>query len=409
MDDKQELRLRRKAIRFHLKGVRLKVILEKVQRGRAWFSKWQKRFDQQGTAGLRSHSRRPHHTPKACSPRIERLIVRTRRRLVKQKVGLSGPRAIQRELRKLGLGKQMPSLSTILRVLHRRGLIRTPAKVPPAYFPKPLTAVRGTLHALDWTCRYLEGGPKVYAFHSLNLRTRACAQTIAADKSSQTVIAHILESWKTLGIPCFLQLDNDAAFCGGYKALRVFGRFVRLCLYVGIELIFLPIAEPECNGEVEELNGLWAHAFWERQRFASFARACRASPAFVQWYMMDYSPPLLAGLTPAQAQRPHLKRRLTATQIARLPDALPITAGRIHFIRKVKPDGTISVLNETWKVSKRLAGKYVWATIFTHCRRLDIWYQRSARHDWRLLKTYAYEIPETVARLKPEFAHDSTT
>ena len=409
MDDKQELRLRRKAIRFHLKGVRLKVILEKVQRGRAWFSKWQKRFDQQGTAGLRSHSRRPHHTPKACSPRIERLIVRTRRRLVKQKVGLSGPRAIQRELRKLGLGKQMPSLSTILRVLHRRGLIRTPAKVPPAYFPKPLTAVRGTLHALDWTCRYLEGGPKVYAFHSLNLRTRACSQTIAADKSSQTVIAHILESWKTLGIPCFLQLDNDAAFCGGYKALRVFGRFVRLCLYVGIELIFLPIAEPECNGEVEELNGLWAHAFWERQRFASFARACRASPAFVQWYMMDYSPPLLAGLTPAQAQRTHLKRRLTATQIARLPDALPITAGRIHFIRKVKPDGTISVLNETWKVSKRLAGKYVWATIFTHCRRLDIWYQRSARHDWRLLKTYAYEIPETVARLKPEFAHDSTT
>ena len=327
-------------------------------------------------------------------------------RLINQKVGLSGPRAIQRELRKLGLGKQMPSLSTILRVLHRRGLIRTPAKVPPAYFPKPLTVVRGTLHALDWTCRYLEDGPKVYAFHSLNLRTRACSQTIAADKSSETVIAHILESWKTLGIPCFLQLDNDAAFCGGYKAPRVFGRFVRLCLYVGIELIFLPVAEPECNGEVEELNGLWGHAFWERQHFASFARVCRASPSFVQWYMMDYAPPLLAGLTPTQAQRTETKRRLTATQIAHLPDALPITAGRIHFIRKVKPDGTISVLNETWKVSKRLAGKYVWATIFTHCRRLDIWYQRSARHDWRLLKTYAYEIPETVARLKPEFAHD---
>jgi putative transposase len=406
MDDKQELRLRRKAIRFHLKGVRLKVILEKVQRGRAWFSKWQKRFDQQGTAGLRSHSRRPHHTPIACSPRIERLIVRTRRRLVKQKVGLSGPRAIQRELRKLGLGKQMPSLSTILRVLHRRGLIRTTAKVRPAYFPKPLTVVSGTLHALDWTCRYLEDGPKVYAFHSLNLRTRACAQTIAADKSSKTVIAHVLASWKTLGIPRFLQLDNDAAFCGGYKAPRVFGRFVRLCLYVGIELIFLPVAEPECNGEVEELNGLWAHAFWERQHFASFARVCRASPSFVQWYMMDYAPPLLAGLTPTQAQRTETKRRLTATQVARLPDPLPITAGRIHFIRKVKPDGTISVLNETWKVSNRLAGKYVWATVITHCRRLEIWYQRSAQHDWRLLKTYAYEIPETVARLKSEFAND---
>lgn len=403
MDDQQELRLRRQAIRLYLKGVRLKDILEKVQRSRAWFSKWYKRFEQQGLAGLRSRSRRPQHSPNACSPRIERLIVRTRRRLIKQKVGLIGARAIQRELRKV-LGKQTPSRSTIRRVLHRRGLISTPAAGPAAYFPKPLTVVTGTLQALDWTCRYLEDGCKVYAFHSLNLRTRACAQSLAADKSTETVMAHAVASWKALGIPCFLQLDNDAAFCGGYKTPRLFGRFVRLCLYVGIELIFLPVAEPACNGEVEEVNGLWAHAFWERQRFGSFAHVRWASPRFVQWYMTDYAPPGLTGLTPVQAQRTEPKRRLTTTQIAHLPDALPITAGRLHFIRKVKPDGTISVLNETWKVSKRLAGKYVWATIITHCRRLDIWYQRSAKHEWRRLKTYAYDIPETVVRLKPEFA-----
>jgi hypothetical protein len=97
--------------------------------------------------------------------------------------------------------------------------------------------------------------------------------------------------------------------------------------------------------------------------------------------------------------------RLTATQLRQLPDPLPITAGRIHFIRKVKPDSTIAVLNETWKVSKRLAGKYIWATLLTLGQRLEIWYQHSAQHDWRLLKTRAYDIPETVARLKPEFAH----
>ena len=124
--------------------------------------------------------------------------------------------------------------------------------------------------------------------------------------------------------------------------------------------------------------------------------------------MTDYAPPRLAERTPAQAQRGEPKRRLTATRVAHLPNPLPLTAGRIHFIRQVKPDGTIAVLNETWKVSKRLAGKYVWATITTHRRRLDIWYQRSEQHDWRLLKTCAYDIPETVARLKPEFAHPET-
>jgi hypothetical protein len=296
-------------------------------------------------------------------------------------------------------------LTTINRVLQTHDLIPTFPAAASAYFPKPLRAIAGTLQAVDWTCRYLEAGLKVYAFHTLNLRTRACQQTIAADKSGQTVIRHALDSWKTLGIPDFLQLDNDAAFCGGYKTPRRFGQFVRLCLYLGIELIFLPVAEPARNGEVEELNGLWAHAFWERQRFASFRRVVRASPAFVHWYMTDYAPPLLGGVTPQQAQRGEPKHRLTAKQMAQLPDPLPITAGRIHFIRKVQLDGTVSILNETWKVSKRLAGTYVWATIITHCRRLEIWYQLAAQQDWRLRKTYVYDISETVARLKREFVH----
>jgi len=403
MDEKQELRLRRQAMRLRLQGIPHKRILEKVQRSRAWLSKWRKRFEQQGASGLCSHSRRPYHTPSAFAPRIVRLIVQTRRRLDKQKVGLSGACAIRRELRKV-LGKHTPSLTTINRVLRTHNLVTTLTEAPPAYFPKPLTTVNGTLHAMDWTCRYLEAGPKVYAFHTLNLRTRACTQTIAADKNGVTVIRHGCHTWKTLGIPRFLQLDNDAAFCGGYKTPRIFGQFVRLCLYLGIELIFLPVAEPECNGEVEELNGLWAHAFWKRRRFSSFKQVCRVSPAFVHWYMTNYAPPLLGNVTPAQAQRREPKQCLTATQMVRLPDALPITAGHIHFIRKVKPNGSVSVFNETWQASKRLAGKYVWVTLFTHCRRLEIWYQRSAQHDWHLIKTFAYDIPETVARLKSDFA-----
>ena len=405
MDKEQEFRLRCKAMRLRLKGSGQQEILVRVHRSRAWLSKWQKRFDQQGIAGLHTRSRRPHHTPTMYSPKIMQWIVQTRRRLVKQKVGLIGARAIRRELRKARLSKELPSRSTIKRVLRRRGLIARSSQATRVYFPKPLHAMSGILHALDWTCRYLEDGPKIYAFHTLNLHTRTCAQTIATDKSYETVRAHCLHTWKTLGIPQFLQLDNDAAFCGGYKAPRIFGQFVRLCLSLGIELIFLPIAQPECNGEVEELNGLWGHAFWERRRFTSFAQVCRTSPAFVHWYMMDYAPPILVDTTPQQAQRREPIYRLTANQVAHLPDPMPITAGRIHFIRQVKPDGRITVLNEAWKVSKRLAGKYVWVTLITHCRRLEIWYQRSAQHHWRLLKNCAYNIPETVARLKPAFAH----
>ena len=103
MDEKQEFELRRRAIRLWLKGTPFITILEKVHRSCFWLSKWLKRFDQHGTSGLHSQSRRPHRTPTTCSARWRRLIVQTRRRLVKQKVGLIGPGAIRRELRKQGL------------------------------------------------------------------------------------------------------------------------------------------------------------------------------------------------------------------------------------------------------------------------------------------------------------------
>jgi hypothetical protein len=65
--------------------------------------------------------------------------------------------------------------------------------------------------------------------------------------------------------------------------------------------------------------------------------------------MTDYAPPALADVTPKQAQRSEAKHRLTATQIVHLPDPLPLTAGRIHSIRKVKSDGTLATLNEHGK------------------------------------------------------------
>lgn len=404
MDDKDELRRRRQAIRLWLKGVSPKAILQRVQRGRTWFNKWRARFQHAGPRGLRSQARRPRHRPGAHPPRIVRLIVQTRQRLARQRVGLIGPRAIRRELRALGLGKRTPAVATIKRVLRAQGLAHAVAATKPPHCPLPITSLSGRLYAMDWTCRYLEGGAKVYAFHTLNLRTRACAQTIAADKSTATVIRHALHTWKTLGIPTFLQLDNDAAFNGGYKVPRVFGQFVRLALYLGIELIFLPVAEPERNGDIEQFNRVWGCAFFDKRHFGSVAHLGRASPAFLRWYQTGYAPPKLGELTPQQAQRAEGQRRLAQHQTTQLPERLPITAGRVHFIRRVAPDGTIAILNETWRVGKRWANKYIWATITTHCRRLDIGYQCSAQHDWRLLKSVDYDLPETVARLHPVFA-----
>ncbi len=56
-------------------------------------------------------------------------------------------------------------------------------------------------------------------------------------------------------------------------------------------------------------------------------------------------------------------------------DSLPIREGKLHFIRQVKGDGTISVLNEDFDVSESLAHEYVWATIDTKQEQLKVYYR----------------------------------
>jgi len=330
-------------------------------------------------------------------------VIQTRRRLKQGKVGLVGAKAIQRELKQGRLLDDIPSTATINRILHEAGLTQTPTQPAYGYFPHPKPTSHFILHALDWTSRYLEGGPKVFAFHTLDLETRALAQTISTDKSHPTAWSHVLKAWKILGMPDGLQMDNDAVFCGGYKTPRVIGRFVRLCLYVGIEPIFLPVREPQRNGDVERIHELWDQAFWKRRRFRSVAQVIRCSPEFETGYAHSYEPPALNGQTPAQAHRKANRRPLTAQEIRRLPENLPITEGRIHFIRCVNAEGQINLLNETWHVSKRLANQYVWVTISTRQRVLQIYHRRSAESKVRLVKTYSYRLHESVTPLQPAF------
>jgi putative transposase len=230
MDEKKERNLRRRAIRLILQGVKPSAIAQRIGRSRTWLFKWKTRFDQLGWEGLKSQLRRPHRIARRYDERTRRLVIQARRRLVRRKVGLIGPRAIQDELRAAQLLRHPPSRSTIKRMLHASGLITAPRAPRPVYYPRPTPARDYVLHACDWTARFLRGGCKVFAFHTLDLGTYALHQTIGADKSLAAVGQHALETWHVLGLPDGLQLDNDAAFCGGSKAPRRFGQFVRLCL-----------------------------------------------------------------------------------------------------------------------------------------------------------------------------------
>jgi putative transposase len=397
MDEQDERQLRRKAIRWLLQQIKPRAIVTRLGRSLSWLKKWKLRFEQHGWAGLKSQSRAPRVAGQGYDARARQAVIAARRRLERRSVGLIGAKAIQREMEASGWKRaEIPSRATIKRILHDAGITGRTTD-PSAYFPHPFSTANYRLQQLDWTEKVLEGGAKVYAFHTLDVDSRQMSQTLARDKRVTTVRQHLLKTWAILGIPDGMQLDNDAAFCGGYKVKRVFGACVRACLFVGVEPIFIPVREPKRNGLVERLNGLWSQSFWNRNHFRNFTHVQRAQPRFELWYTQTY--------LDAAVSEPAPCRRLTPQDILALPDAaaLPITEGRVHFLRLVAADGTISLLNETWHISRRLAGKYVWATIITHEQRLSIYYKPSQHAHSRLLKEFKYEIPEPVQPLTARF------
>jgi transposase len=404
MDEKQEQHQRKKAIRLWQKGIGASRILKIVSHSRAWLSKWKERYRQRGWKGLPSQSRKPQHSSHAYPPSVRRLIVCAYRRVQKRRWGLRGMSATRRELRVTYRLRPTPSVSTIKRVLRGAGVFkhRRPAK-PESFYPQPRPTAMYTIHAMDWTERFLHGGAKVYVFHTLDLETRACAQTIVSNKTAESVMAHLKKVWKTRGIPQGLQMDNDAAFYGSRRVPHHFGQIARLCLNVGIEPIFIPVGEAKRNGDVEQLHGVWDKAVWQHVHFDTVKAAQDFTPQFEGWYLNEYEPPKLNGQTPHDSERGRPRYRLTESLWRAVPDELPIVAGRIHFIRRVSEEGMIEVLNEQWHISKRLVGDYVWATLWTHRHLLEVFHRRSEGSPMKRIKTFHYAIDEPVEPSSPEF------
>ncbi len=122
---------------------------------------------------------------------------------------------------------------------------------------------------------------------------------------------------------------------------------------------------PWMNGSIENFNKWFGEKFWDKETFTSLEDMRTESKHFVDqhnalsaWKSRNKS---LERINPAKILNNSLKISL---------DKLPLTGGKIHFIRKVDNEGQISVLNEAFNVGKEFIGEYVWATICLAERKL---------------------------------------
>lgn len=371
---------RHQAIKMRLAGQSIADICRILNRSREWFCTWWQRYRSEGISGLYDADRRSAQ-PRRISAELERIIVNLRQRLespryAHTRYGLVGASAIQAELRQLQV-RPLPSTRTIERVLQRNGLsvprVRLARLISTQSYPTPQADESNDLHQVDIVGPiYLKGKPKrLYIFVCRDVFDGAVCLRLAYSRRMNDMLCFLSECWKSLGKPRLLQLDNAREFAGWGPSAKSLCRVIRICLRFGVEPVFIPPAQPQRNGRVENFNGWFQVRLL--QRHFSTAKALIIELQRLQDVVNSSHPQRrLGGLTPLQYRRRRTLQKLPA-RFDFPTELLPIAVGRVSFIRQVTRHGNISLLGLTFKIGKRLKGSFVRATIDTQRRLITIY------------------------------------
>jgi putative transposase len=385
-----ELAARHRAITLRLAGRPVKAICAAVGRSEVWFHKWWGRYLQAGPEGLYDRTRANHQGAQRIPPELERAILSIRRRLQAHaspatRYSLIGAAAIRAELKALGI-RPLPGARTIDRVLQRNGLtaprVRLAPLLPRQEYPGPQARASNQLHQVDLVGpTYLKGSRhRYYIWVGKDAFDGAVCLRLASSRRMDEVLGFLGECWKDLGIPEQVQLDNARELCGWGPAARYLSRVIRLCLRFGVGPVFIPKAEPQFNGGVENFNGWFQPRLFDR-RYTRPGDLRRELARLQEAVNTQHVHPRLGGQTPAQHRRGLRLRKLPASFVVPT-ERQKLAAGRVTFIRRVSPSGTVSVLSQSYRVGKRHRGLYLrlvvdtargWLTAYLNGRVLKRW------------------------------------
>jgi len=405
MDIEEEERI--EALNRYIKGDKPSNICGDAGRSEKWLFNWVNRFKTGEEEWYKSRSRAPKKHGRKTRKEIESTVVNIRKALMdgneheSKYPGVSAD-AIQYRMEKLVFSRdEIPSVSTIKRIVKKHGLkVNKRERYKRVKSKKRYTILNPTrideMHQMDFVGpRFIKG---YGAISSLNLIDVVCNRVHIEQydtRSMDNIIGFLIQYWRNNPLPRYLQVDNGMYFIGDFKYPRRFSRFIRLCLYVGIEVVFINPKCPWMNGSIENFNGWFEEKFWAKETFTSLEDMCAKSMHFVEQYNA------LGAWKNRNKSLEHTNPAKILNNSLKIPlDKPPLTDGKIHFIRKVDNEGEISVLNEAFKVGEEFIGEYVWATICLRKQKLGVYYRAKDQNTAVLIKQFEYELTEVVKYLR---------
>lgn len=410
MTEDERYQQRKTAIHMIRSGVPVGEIAQQLDRSVPWVYKWRDRFEAEGWSGLRSQSRAPKHCPKRLSEDTRQSICQARSELeaeAAEKEGLRyiGSGAVQARLKKKGI-EPPPSTASIERVLHDAGMTHPHVvkeeeeiKYPHLHPTEP-----GQLCQVDIMPHFLKGGTAIACFNAIDVVSRYPAGQAYEHRRSANAAAFLIHVWQEIGIPQYTQVDNEACFSGGFTHPGVLGKVLRLALYVGTELVFSPVRHPQSNGYVERFHQDYDMHVWEDTNLQDCADVQKHADRFFSNYRRSCHHSALNRHSPAEVHALSTQPRLSST-FALPKGKLPLTEGRVHFMRRVSDEQTITLLNLTWSVPDVEPDQGVWATMEFRVSgaTLRIYDQAPDAHERQSLVEYPFELKEPVCLLRDEF------
>jgi hypothetical protein len=206
-------------------------------------------------------------------------------------------------------------------------------------------------------------------------------------KQDHQIACSLLRCWKSVGLPDFLQLDNELSFRGSNRYPRSPGLVIRLCLHFGVQPVFIPIGEPWRNGAIEKFNDTYNKKFFRRQWFASYAMLKRQSKNFQRFHNQHHRYSCLKGKTPLQVIGQYGFEPVKIGGNTKLPDLDSVPDGNIILIRFIRSNRLLDVFGEKFKVSNNLVYSYVKAVIVTGIGTLQVYLGDD------LVEKFDYQLP----------------
>jgi hypothetical protein len=320
---------------------------------------------------------------------IERLVLDVRCELKENSaLGEYGARAIHRELQRRRI-PHPPCERTIGRILARQGATDAHPRVrrrppPPGWYLPSVAADQAELDSFDIVeGLVLQGGHRVEVLNAVSLHGGLVASWPRASITAKTVFQAACSHWRRFGLPGFAQFDNDTVFQGPHAHPNTVGRVTRLCLALGIAVVFAPPRETGFQAAIESFNGRWQAKVWNRFHFASraalrsqsakYVTACRRRSAA----RMDAAPQRLA--FPEDFD----------------PDLQDLSRGTIIYLRRTDEKGRASLLGRTFTVDRHWLHRLVRAEIDLHHRQIHFYaLRRRDPTSQPLLRSLPHEIPQ---------------